>query len=30
MGGGLIGEREAGIHGAANLLYKIRQFFKNK
>jgi hypothetical protein len=27
MGGGLIGEREAGIHGAHELLYKMRQFF---
>jgi hypothetical protein len=27
MGGGLIGEREAGIHGVAELLYKMRQFF---
>ena len=28
MAGGLICEREAGIHGAAKLLYKMRQFFK--
>ena len=28
MGGALIGEREAGIHGDAKLLYKMRQVLK--